>query len=80
MIITTTSTIEGHHISEYLGIVYAHNVTSSIWSGWAAGFDAICKLLEQNAAKLGADAVIGVSITQDSSTFYAIGTAVKLSD
>lgn len=76
MIISTSSSIEGHPISEYLGIVSANAISMK---GWAAGIDAVCKLLEQNAKKLGADAVIAVSFQWNTSGFYALGTAVKLS-
>ena len=85
MIVTTAQSSEGRQISEYLGIVSAAVIAAlpggakSTQRGWKAGVDDACKLLEQQAADLGADAVIAVSMQLQGMNLCAIGTAVKLS-
>lgn len=85
MILTTSQNIEGRQISEYLGIVSAAVITAlpggnkATQRGWKAGVDDACKLLEQQAAELGADAVIAVSMQLQGMNLCTIGTAVKLS-
>ena len=59
MIITTTLSVEGRTVSEYLGIVAT-------------------EILLQQAASLGADAVVGVSYTPFGMNICATGTAVRL--
>lgn len=84
MIITTAQSIEGRQISEHLGIVSAAVITAlpggnkATQRGWKAGVDDACNLLEQQAADLGADAVIAVSMQLQGMNLCAIGTAVKL--
>lgn len=84
MIITTSQNIEGRQISQYLGIVSTAVITAmpggakSTQRGWKAGVDDACKLLEQQAADLGADAVIAVSMQIQGMNLCTIGTAVKL--
>ena len=80
MILTTTPTIEGKSIKEYLGVITSENVlginfVKDIFGGFTDFFggrsntyeaelkkarDLALKELEENAAKLGADAVIGI--------------------
>lgn len=84
MIITTTQNVEGQQVVEYLGIVSAAVITAlpggnkATQRGWKAGVDDACKLLEQQASDLGADAVIAVSMQLQGMNLCAIGTAVKL--
>lgn len=69
MIITTTLSVEGRTVSEYLGIVSAAQVmvmpggNKGVQRGWQAGVDGATEILLQQAASLGADAVVGVSYT-----------------
>ena len=78
MIITTTLSVEGRTVSEYLGIVSAAQVmvmpggNKGVQRGWQAG------VLLQQAASLGADAVVGVSYTPFGMNICATGTAVRL--
>ena len=83
MIITTSPNIEGHQISNYLGIVSGAVVAAlpggnkATQRGWKAGVDGVCEVLEQQAAELGADAVIAVSMEMNGMNLCGIGTAVK---
>lgn len=68
MIVTTTNTVQGRSISEYLGIVFGEEVAGhGLFSG--SFEDSFIKLRNnalnkmcQNAAGLGANAIVGVSI------------------
>ena len=73
MIITTTLSVEGRTVSEYLGIVSAAQVM--VMPG---GNDGATEILLQQAASLGADAVVGVSYTPFGMNICATGTAVRL--
>ena len=103
MLITTTPGIEGHPVTEYLGIVTAQGVLGvnalkdvsagvrNIFGGRAKSYenelasgvsDALAEM-EKQAAKLGADAVVGVDVDYESVgsnmvMVSASGTAVKL--
>jgi uncharacterized protein YbjQ (UPF0145 family) len=103
VLVTTTPTIEGRSVSEYLGVVTAQGVLGvNVFRDVAAGVrnifggrskayenelgsgvsDALAEL-ENQAAALGADAVIGVdvdyeSVGKDMLMISASGTAVKL--
>lgn len=105
MIITTTPTIEGKNINQYLGVVTGDailgaNVFRDIFAGItdiiggrSAAYESslreakeiAMKEMEANAAKLGADAVVGVDLdyeTVGSGSMLMVsvsGTAVKLS-
>ena len=82
MIITTTPQIEGYEITEYLGLVGDLDEVARL--------EGIIEVLETEAAKLGADAVVGVAIhpapgggsgfggSIDSNCCYAYGTAVRI--
>lgn len=85
MIMTTTDSIYGRPITEYLGVISS--------AGYVAGaalsekklaqntkmiLDKVKVTLEERAAELNADAIIGLRFCTESSVLYAIGTAVKL--
>ena len=96
MILTTTNTIEGHVIQDYLGIVTG--VSINIKTSFSFKTEKNKKLyqdfvnqakeeafqsLKENASKLKANAVVGISIDiEASSTSYFFvsitGTAVKV--
>ena len=91
MILTTTTNIEGRTITEYLGIVFGEAFENKEFRGERYYVSSLTnartvalKLLEERAANLGADAVIGVRIDFDVSDMgpcimvNASGTAVKL--
>ena len=73
MLITTTPSVEGKHISEYLGIVNASKIYN--WGGllgeglmkadenfdWVA-YSSIEATLNKKARELGADAIIGLQM------------------
>ena len=93
MIVTTTNTVQGRSISEYLGIVFGEEVAShGFFSGSVEGSfiklrnNALNKMC-QNASGLGANAVVGVSIdytsidvtnSDDSMMVTVTGTAVRI--
>lgn len=85
MIITTSPNIEGRQISSYLGIVSGAVVAAlpggnkATQRGWKAGVDGVCEVLKQEAADLGADAIISVSMEMNGMNLCGIGTAVRLS-
>lgn len=84
MIITTSQTVEGRQISEYLGIVSAAQVmvlaagNKGVQRGWQAGVDGATDILKQQATSLGADAVISARFEPFGSNICATGTAVRL--
>ena len=84
MIITTSPNIEGRQISNYLGIVSGAVVAAlgggnkGTQRGWKAGVDGVCEVLKQEAADLGADAIVSVSMEMNGMNLCAVGTAVKL--
>lgn len=108
MIVTTTGTVEGRQIKQYLGVVsgeaimganflrdFLANITEVIGGRAGAyerslrgGRDNAIKEMMEAAAKLGANAVVGVSMDYDSVALgedrgsmlmvTAYGTAVKL--
>jgi uncharacterized protein YbjQ (UPF0145 family) len=104
MILTTTPTIEGKPVREYIGIVTAENVLGvnvikDIFGGFTDFFggrsttyelelkkarDMALRELEENATKMGADAVIGIAFDYEvigakgsMLMVNAIGTAIK---
>lgn len=84
MIFTTSQTIDGRQITEYLGIVSAAQVmvlaagNKGVQRGWQTGVDAMTEALKQQAASLGADAVVAARFEPFSSNICATGTAVRL--
>lgn len=85
MFLTTTDNIQGKNITEYLGIVASVILTVMPGGNKMMGnaIDNFTKQaqedLERKAAKLGADAVIGLKFTTQGNNFMLLGTAVKLS-
>lgn len=89
MIMTTTPTIEGFPIQEYLGIISSESfLIESMFQGkeqamWQARERAL-NVLESHARKAGANAVVGISLDFEvRENFYyvmATGTAVVLPD
>lgn len=86
MIITTTQTLQGYEIVEYLGIArgIGVNYNSTAMSGktgakmWGKTMDEVTASLESNASEMGADAVIGMNYLQEKTMCYVYGTAVKI--
>lgn len=84
MIITTSQTIDGRQITEYLGIVSAAQVMvlgagkGGAQRGWQTGVDGAVDTLKQQATSLGADAVIAARFEPFGSNICATGTAVRL--
>lgn len=85
MFLTTTDNIQGKNVTEYLGIVASVILTVMPDGNKMMGnaIDNFTKQaqedLERKAAKLGADAVIGLKFTTQGNNFMLLGTAVKLS-
>ncbi len=83
MIITTSQTVGDRQISEYLGIVSAAQVmvlaagNKGVQRGWQTGVDAMTEALKQQAASLGADAVVAARFEPFGSNICATGTAVR---
>lgn len=93
MILTTTANIEGQTITEYLGIVFGEAFENKEFRGeryyvsiLTNARAAALKHLEERAAELAADAVVGVRIDFDVSDVgpcvmvNVSGTAVKLDE
>ena len=84
MIITTSFTVEGRPVIEYLGIVSAAQVMALPGGnkggqrGWQTGVEGTVAVLQQQAAELGADAVIAARFEPFGSNICATGTAVRL--
>ena len=85
MFLTTTDNIQGKNVTEYLSIVASVILTVMPGGNKMMGnaIDNFTKQaqedLERKAAKLGADAVIGLKFTTQGNNFMLLGTAVKLS-
>lgn len=85
MFLTTTDNIQGKNVTEYLGIVASVILTVMPGGNKMMGnaIDNFTKQaqedLERKAAKLGADAIIGLKFTTQGNNFMLLGTAVKLS-
>ena len=98
MILTTTNSIENHTIQDYLGIVTGVNVsmpkttfTFSMKKYYASYADKVNEVkeaafqnLKDNAVKLNANAIVGISIDVESNDTTGVmmvsitGTAVKV--
>lgn len=84
MFLTTTDNIQGKNVTEYLGIVASVILTVMPGGNKMMGnaIDNFTKQaqedLERKAAKLGADAVIGLKFAMQGNNFMLLGTAVKL--
>lgn len=89
MVISTTSTIDGKTVSQYLGIVCGCVVAGfpggvkAVQRGWTTAVEGAQKEMVSQATNLGADAILGVKIDAHKSGVadyvYITGTAVKLS-
>ena len=71
MIVTTTPTVEGYHITGYYGIVFGEVITGiNLVGGRSAGYEEelmaartqALEELQQRAAALGAHAIVGVDM------------------
>lgn len=84
MLITTTDTLQGCEIKEYVGLVYgiSQDVTAGIGKMggtlMAKTMEPLRESLTSAAESVGADAVIGVRVDYEKGYARAIGTAVKL--
>lgn len=84
MIITTTSSLQGYEITDYLGLAYGLSVNYNNGMGkagmklWGKTLDGLTSSLTDCAAEMGADAVIGMTYFQEKSMCYVYGTAVKI--
>lgn len=84
MLITTTDVLQGAEIAEYIGLV-AVRVTNAK-GGIGKALDKVTDTtmtdltaaLTAAAEKVNANAVIGLKVTPESMTTFAVGTAVKL--
>lgn len=85
MIVTTTESICGREITEYIGLVSARQMNTIIMTSKIGDkmFAEIVKqaegVLSEKAAALDADAVVGVRFCPADKAFYLVGTAVRLS-
>ncbi len=88
MIISTTNTVDGKTVSQYLGIVSGCVIASfaggakATQRGWTSAVESAQKEMAAQAGSLGADAILGVKIDAHKSGvadyLCIIGTAVKL--
>ena len=99
MITTTTESIEDKKIERYLGLVsgvdyysiggiLGEGVTKTFGDAYSSGtFKGAREMMEENARRLGADAIVGVQMNTATGAgtggrmyVYMLGTAVKLGD
>ena len=88
MIISTTNTIDGKAVTNYLGIVTGCVMAGfpggakAVQRGWTTAVEGAQKEMVSQASALGADAILGVKIDAHKSGIgdylYITGTAVKL--
>lgn len=84
MLITTTDTLQGIEIKEYIGLVYgiSQDVTGGI--GKTGGklmvktMEPLKEALQTAGAEVGADAIIGLRVDFEKGFVRGVGTAVKL--
>lgn len=84
MLITTTDTLQGVEIREYIGLVYgiSQDVTGGI--GKTGGklmvktMEPLKEALQTAGAEVGADAIIGLRVDYEKGFVRGVGTAVKL--
>ena len=83
MIVTTSQNIEGKFATEYLGIVSGALVMAlpggnkAVQRGWQTAVEGVIAILEEQAAALGANAVIAVRFDSIGSQLCGTGTAIK---
>lgn len=84
MLITTTDTLQGMEIAEYIGLVYAisQDVTGGIGKTgdklMAKTMEPLKEALQRAGTEAGADAIIGLRVDFEKGYARATGTAVKL--
>ena len=84
MLITTTDTLQGVEITEYIGLVYAIGQDFTTGVGKLAAklmkktMEALKEALQAAGEEVGADAIIGLRIAFEKGQAKATGTAVKL--
>lgn len=84
MLITTTDTLQGVEVKEYIGLVYgiSQDVTGGI--GKTGGklmvktMEPLKEALQTAGAEVGADAIIGLRVDFEKGFVRGVGTAVKL--
>ena len=83
MLITTTDTLQGIEIGEYIGLVYgcSQDVTAGIGKAGAKTFEKTMEPLKESmqaaGEQVGADAVIGLRVSFEKGFVRGTGTAVK---
>lgn len=87
MILSTTDTIQGREIAEYLGIVSAFGFLfggntrmKTVQNLFSKDMTEVKEKLISAASETGADAVVGIRFSFVDSHIYVTGTAVKLKD
>lgn len=87
MIVTTTMTVEGKTVSQYLGLVSGCVIMAlpggnkMVQKGWSNAVESATAAAVAQATELGADAIIGVTVNAHKAGvdyMYVSGTAVKL--
>lgn len=84
MVITTSHTIEGRTIKEYLGVVAAAGVVvmmggpKQMTPSYQKGIDDVLGLLSKAAEDKGANGIVAVQVTRQKTDILAYGTAVTL--
>lgn len=82
--VTTSDSIEGRQIKEYLGIVQSAEImvfpggNKMVQNAWANGVQSAVATMRKQAEDLKADAVISVRFAVYNGNLCATGTAVKL--
>lgn len=84
MLITTTDTLQGVEITEYIGLVYG--ISQDFTGGIGKMGDKLMNKTMENAKEAieaagrtaGADAILGVHISYEKGYVKTIGTAVKI--
>ena len=83
MIVTTTNSVDGKIIAEYLGVVGANTETPKLNApaGTRIGFGGALNQIKEQATKMGGDAVVGLQVVgateQIYGTVHLYGTVVK---
>lgn len=84
MLITTTDTLQGVEIAEYIGLVYAVRQDFTGGTGKigdrsiAQTMEPLKEALQRAGTEAGADAIIGLRVDFEKGYARATGTAVKL--
>ena len=82
MLITTTDTLQGVEITEYIGLVTVRvenaKALKDLEKATSTTISSVNEALTASAEKMGANAVAGLKITPEAITTFAVGTAVKV--